>query len=181
VTVDIAERTIPTAPPATTAQAVRQHRAALEKLRDELKAGIAALALASARKEPGASEALAALRQKIVNLEFEIECNSAAHELAATEDEVAFAAWRAAVATLEPEQAIEGIGKEVCPARCLRNQSCVMLASNPHVASTCCHPILARDLVFTRDSQGERQFSFDRIPQASRIFEAACRKLKIAR
>jgi hypothetical protein len=83
------EKIVSDTPPAPTAIAVRAHRQTLEALLDALKASAAKLALASARGEAGAQDALAALYLKIRATEFEIECNHQAAELATREDAAA--------------------------------------------------------------------------------------------
>jgi hypothetical protein len=145
-----------------------------------LKPGRAALALASSRGEPGARDALAALHRKIGDVEFEIECNGLAYDLTCSQDGDAFAAWRAAVQQMEPEQIIEGISRSQCCHRCLRGagNGCVITASAPSAGGTCGHPILERHL-FTRNETGKRIFSYRNNPQASKIFDAACEKLKV--
>jgi hypothetical protein len=68
---------------------VRAHRRALEIERDALRAGAAALALASARGDRAAKEALAALPARHAALTFEIDLNHEAVELAQAEDAAA--------------------------------------------------------------------------------------------
>jgi hypothetical protein len=173
-----AEKTVSIAPPATTAAAVKKYRQALAQSLDDLKATIPALALAAARRVPGAQDELAALRVKIENIEFEIEQNAAAYRLAEQQDGAAFAEWRAAVQQLEPAEIIGGISKEQCPGRCLRGLvgGCI-LAGGDAFASGCLHPIIEKHL-FSRDSSGKRTFLLSHNPRAVAVFGAACEKLK---
>jgi len=167
-------------PPANTAAAVRKHRRELEVSRDELKAARAGLALASARGEPGAQDAVAALRREIGDLEFEIECNGPAYELAEQQDVAAFTEWRAEVQRMAPDEIIEGIAKERCCHRCLKgiNGGCVILAGATYAGPVCGHPIIEKHL-FSRNDAGLRVFPYRDIPQVSKIFDAACEKLNV--
>jgi len=177
---DVMDRaeTVPLAPPTPTDKAVRAHGKTLELSRDALKADVAELALASARGETGAQVALAALHQKIQAIEFEIEANFAACELAKAEDVAAEKAWRAAIQMLPPEEAIAGIGKDSCCGRCTPNVpgGCVLTGGVP--VSECSHPVKQLHL-FHRDESGRRIFLHRANPQASRVFDAACDRLNM--
>jgi hypothetical protein len=174
------EKIVPIEPPAATAKAVRAHRRTLELSLDALKAGAAQLALASARGEPGAQDDLAALCLKIWTTEFEIFCNHAAAELATQQDTAAEVSWRQSIQTMDPEEIIAGIGKELCPHRCTPgiNGGCVITASAPYAGSTCGHPVKQRYL-FHRDEKGQWKFPYHDNPRASEIFDAACEKLNV--
>jgi hypothetical protein len=173
------ETIVPYDPPIPTARDVRVYRHTLEASLDVLRASRAGLALASARGDTAARENLAALRLKIRAVEFEIECNHAAFELAEKQDGDAWAAWRASILMLDPEEAIAGIGKDGCCTRCTPNipGGCVLSANK---SSTCMHPI--RELrSFHNDEAGVKIFPYRDDPQAKKIFEAACTKLKVPR
>ena len=166
--------------PAPTATAVRAHRQTLELSLTALRASAADLALASAKGKAGAKDALAALYLKINATIFEIDCNHAAAELATREDAAAEVAWRAAIQTMDPEEIIEGIGKEKCCDRCTRGISggCVITAPAPYAGATCGHPIREKHL-FPLDDRGRRFFPYHDNPQAARIFSEACRRLRV--
>jgi len=167
-------------PPAPTAAAVRAHRRKLESSLVALKASAAQSALASARGEAGAEEALAGLYLKIRATEFEIECNPAAFELANQQDTAAEAAWRASIQRMDPAEIIAGIDKEACCRRCTPGSpgGCVLTASAPYSGGTCSHPVRERHL-FNLDERGRRLFPYRSTPQASILFDAACEKLKV--
>jgi hypothetical protein len=177
---DKTDTIVPATPPAPTAKAVREHRRTLELSLDALKAGAAQLALASARGEPGAQEALAALHGKIQATEFEIGLNYAAVELGSQEDAAAEAAWRASLQTMDPAAIIDGIGKEQCCKRCTPGVpgGCVISAAAPHAGGICVHPVRERDM-FSRDANGKRQFHYRHSARVSAVFDAACEKLKV--
>jgi hypothetical protein len=166
--------------PKQTANAVRAHRRKLELSRDALRAGAPELALASARGEPGAREEMAALSGKIHALQFEIDCNHAAYELAFKQDAAAEVAWRASIQTLAPEEIIDGLGKDCCPRRCTPGIAggCVLTAASPYSGAHCAHPVKERHL-YSRDGTGRRQFPHRDNPQALRVFDAACEKLNV--
>jgi hypothetical protein len=84
------------APPAPIAKAVRDHRKKLEAERDALQTGAAELALKSARGDTAAQAALWAIPEKQAGIQFEIDQNHAAYELAEKQDSDAEAAWRGA-------------------------------------------------------------------------------------
>lgn len=174
------EQIVPIDPPAPTAKDVRAHRRTLDLSLDALKAGAAELALASARGRVGAQDALAALHWKIRATEFEIECSHQAYELAMREDAAAEVAWRAAIQTMDPEEIIAGIGKESCCRRCTPGivGGCVITASAPYAGSACGHPVKERHQ-FNRDETGQRLFRYRDTPQASKVFDTACKKLDV--
>jgi hypothetical protein len=169
-------------PPEPTAKAVRAHRCALELQRDALRAGAAKLALASARGDTGAQDALSAIYAKLGALQFEIDYNHEAHELAVQEDAAAEVAWRASIQTLDPEEIIAGIGKDSCCRRCTPGipGGCVISGAAPHAGSTCWHPTRMGSFhQFNLDNLGKRIFPLRDNPQVSRVFDAALDKLKV--
>jgi hypothetical protein len=166
-------------PPTPTVNAVRAHRRTLELSLDALKAGVGELALASARGNPGAQEALAALCGRLRAIEFEIECNHQARELATQQDAAAEVKWRAAIQTLDPDEIIDGLGRDCCPRRCTPGIAggCVLSAAAPHAGAHCAHPVKERHL-YSRDDSGRRIFPHRDTP-AARVFDAACERLKV--
>jgi hypothetical protein len=169
-------------PPTPTAKAVRAHRQTLELSLAALKQSAAELALASARGKAGAKDALAALYLRLRATEFEINCNHAAAELASQQDAAAEIAWRAGIQCLDPEEVIAGISKDGCCGRCTPGSpgGCVITASAPYAGGTCGHPIREKHLFHLND-QGRRIFRYRDNPQASRIFDAACKRLGVAK
>ena len=176
------ENIIPLDPPAPSAPAVRKHRNKLEIERDVLRAGAVELALASAKGDMDAKAALATLPAKLAALQFEIDLNHQAQELADAEDAAAETAWRAAIQSMQPAEIIAGISKDSCCGRCMPGISggCVLTAGAPFAGSTCSHPVKERHL-FNIDDRGLRKFPYRNNPQASRVFDAACEKLKVRR
>jgi hypothetical protein len=138
--------------------------------------------LESARGKAGAKDALGALYLKIRSTEFEIECNHAAAELAAQQDAAAEIAWRKSIQELDPEEIIAGVGRDSCCGRCTPGSpgGCVITASAPYAGGTCGHPIREKHLFHLND-QGRRIFRYRDNPQASRIFDAACKRLGVAK
>lgn len=171
---------VPFDPPALTVPAVRRHRAALEAELADLKATIPAALLASVRREPGAREAISALRRQVQDLEYEIDRNVDAVELAEADDAAAHAAWRAAVHTLPPNEAIKGVGRDACPRRCLRGVSngCVLGGGCQGASASCWHPVIQKDL-FHLDEGGRKIFPFRYHERASAVFDAVCEKLNM--
>jgi hypothetical protein len=148
-------------PPAPTARAVLAHRKKLEIERDALRAGAAELALKSARGDTAAQAALWAMPGKQAGLQFEIDQNHAAHELAMKQDSDAEIAWRASLQLMEPEDLIAGINKEECCHRCQPNipGGCVLSAAAPYPGSTCMHPTRMGSFhQFNIDDRGKRIF-----------------------
>jgi hypothetical protein len=174
------EKIVPDTPPAPAAKAVLAHRKKLEIERDALRTGAAELALKSAQGDASAQAALSALHRKIGDLEFEINCNSLAFDLATTQDSDAESAWRALLQTMDPEEIIAGIGKELCCRRCQPgiNGGCVISAAAPASGGVCSHPIRQHHLFHIND-RGLRKFPYRDNPQASRVFDAACEKLNV--
>lgn len=176
------ETIVPLAPPAPTKPAVMAHRRTLELERDVLRAGAIELAVASARGDLGARQTLAALPAKLAALQFEIDLNHQAQELAHAEDAAAETAWRKDILAMDPEEIISGIGKESCCRRCQPgiDNGCVITASAPYSGGACGHPVRERHL-FHRDETGLRQFRYRDNEQAARIFDAACRRLGVSK
>jgi hypothetical protein len=176
------EAIVPDTPPAPTAKAVRAHRKMLEIERDALRAGAVELALASALGDLGVKAALAALPAKLAALQFEIDLNHQAHELAYSQDAAAEAAWRTSIQTLPPEKIIAGINKEACCHWCQPNVAggCVLSAAAPYSGSTCMHPTRMGSFhQFNIDNSGLRIFPYRNNPNAAKVFYAACLKLKV--
>lgn len=167
-------------PLAPTAKAVLVHRKKLETARDELRVDAAELALKSARGDTAAQAALWAIPAKQAGIQFEIDSNHAAYELATKQDSDAEAAWRASLQSMAPEDLIAGIGADQCPALCQPGSFCIITASYPYAAGQCAHPIREKHRVFSRDENGDRQFLFAaHSPQSARVFEVARAKLKV--
>jgi hypothetical protein len=172
------EITKPLAPPEGTAKAVRAHRRTLELTRDALRAGAAELALASARGDQAAREALAAIPARYAALTFEIDLNSEAVALAAAEDVAAEQAHRAAVQTLPVGEIIAGINRDECCRRCRPGTpgGCVLSGGARLAGSTCYHPVKES---FPNDDRGRRIFPLAGDPHAAEVFFAACQKLNV--
>lgn len=173
-------KAVPLDPPPPTAKAVLSHRRVLETELDVLKATVPAFALASARGEAGPRDALEALHRKILAVEFEIDSNHQAAELASQQDAAGEAAWRTAIQNLEPQDILVGFGKDSCCRRCAPGLpgGCVITGSVPFVGGACCHPLKEKHL-FHRDGNGLRIFPYRDAPQASRVFDTACDKLNV--
>jgi hypothetical protein len=171
---------IPMKPPPATRPAVIAHRRTLELDRDALRAGAIELAFASAMGNLEARNTLAALPAKLASLQFEIDLNHQAQELGHAEDAAAEVAWRASIQTMDPEQIIEGLGREKCCDRCTPGSpgGCVISASAPYAGGACVHPIREKHL-FHLDDRGRRIFRYRDNMQASLIFDAACRRLRV--
>jgi hypothetical protein len=165
-------------PPKPTAMAVRAHRRTLELERDTLRAGAAALALASARGDQAAKEALAALPARHAALTFEIDLNGEAVALAQAEDAAAEQAWRAAIQTLPVDDIIVGINRDECCRRCTPGAKggCVLAAASRFAGATCYHPVKE---AFSNNEHGRRVFPLADDPQASKVFFSACEKLNV--
>jgi hypothetical protein len=170
-------------PPAPTAKVVLAHRKKLEAARDGLRTGAAELALASALGDADAQAALAAIPDKFAALQFEIDLNHEAYELAHQHDSDAETAWRASLQSMDPEDLITGINRDECCHRCQPNSpgGCVITAGFPYAGSQCGHPIREKVMIFGRDVAGNRRFLYEHNPQAARVFEAARARLKVPR
>jgi hypothetical protein len=169
---------VPLKPPPPSRPAVIARRRAVELDRDALRAGAIELALASAVGDLDARNTLASLPAKLAALQFELDLNHQAQELAHAEDAAAEIAWRASIQTMDPEDIIEGINQISCCGRCTSGVSCVITASAPYAGGDCSHPIRSRDL-FHLDDHGRRLFRYSDIPHAALIFAAACRRLRV--
>lgn len=167
-------------PPAPRAKAVLLYRKTLEAERDGLREGAAELALAAARGDTEAKAALAAVPARFAALQFEIDLNAEAYDLAHKLDADAETAWRAAIQTLPPAEIVRGITAESCCGRCLPGIAggCVITASAPYAGPTCGHPVKEKHL-FHRDARGRRIFPYSHSPQAASVFAAACDRLKV--
>lgn len=173
-------KTISVGPPAPIKPIVLARCRALELERDALRDGAVGLALASAKGDIDARDRLAALPTKLATLQFEIDLSHQAQDLAHEEDAAAQRVWRASIQTMEPEDIIFGLGKEVCPVRCMSGigGGCVLSGGSPHAGSDCVHPIKERHY-FQRGEDGRWIFRYRNDPQACRVFDAACDKLKV--
>jgi hypothetical protein len=136
---------------------------------EELQGERAALALASALREPGAAAAVADLGQKISALEFEISCSLKAADLASQRDREAMAAWRASLQTLPIEKLIEGISRESCCNLCATPAGCVITGSDPMSGGSCAHPV--------REGGPGPQYQDN--PRVQEIYLAACASLRV--
>ena len=172
---------VATAPPAPIAKSVLAHRKKLEAERDALNVGAPELALASAKGDPEAKAALAAIPGKRAALQFEIDWNHAAHGLAMQQDHAAEVAWRTSIQSMGLDEIIQGISGDGCCTRCQPgvNGGCVITAGCSQAGSTCGHPIREKHSVFGRNATGQRQFLYHRNPQAAKVFAAACKKLNV--
>jgi hypothetical protein len=168
-------------PPALTAPHVRAHRRALEARLVELRGTVPAAALAIVNKKFGAVGALAALRRKIANVEFEIAANSDAHDLAQAKDAAAHASWRKQVHELPIEQALEGIGRDSCCRRCRPNSpgGCVLGGGCDVAGTSCLHPVKEQDS-FHNDDNGKKVFRLHFHERAAATFAAAATRLKVS-
>jgi hypothetical protein len=172
------ENIIPLDPPAPTAPAVLAHRKKLEAERDALRTGVAELALASSKGNMDAQAVLWAIPAKQAGLEFEINQNHAAYELAMKLDSDAEAARRASL-PMDPEELIAGIGREMCPRLCQPGSFCVITGAYAYAGGQCGHPIREIHAVFARGPTGDREFRYAHNPRAARVFEAARSRLKV--
>jgi hypothetical protein len=127
--------TLPARPPAARAPAVLEQRPALERELADLRLQVAERALAAYEGKPEGREKLAALNEAIRTIEFQIESNGLAHELAKGLDRDAAAEWRRQVEA-DPDQATEGISRKACCELCRETTGCVI------TGDACAHPIL---------------------------------------
>jgi hypothetical protein len=181
---DVLERpdTVPMTPPAPTAKAVLAHRKKLEIERDSLKTGAGELALKSAQGDPDAKAALAAIPAKQAWLQFELDQNHSAYELATKQDSDAEAFWRKSLQSMNPADLIAGINRDECCGLCQPGIAggCVLVAAAPYPGSTCFHPTRFGTFhQFSVDGSGLRIFPFRNNPDASKVFDLACDKLKV--
>jgi hypothetical protein len=169
-------------PPAPTAPRVLAHRKKLETERDGLRTGAAALALASAQGDADAQAALAAIPAKFAAIQFEIDLNHEAYELAHKLDADAEVAWRESLQSMDPEDLIAGINNHECCHRCQPNSpgGCVITSGFPYAGSQCGHPVREKQIIFGRDANGVRQFLYRQNPQALKVFTAARKRLGVA-
>jgi hypothetical protein len=168
-----------TAPPQPTSQKVRAHRKMLEIERDALRAAGPALSLASALGDLGAKADLAALHAKLAALQFEIDCNDQAVDLARSADAAREASWRAAVQELPAEEIIAGVGPGACPLRCQPGLHCVISGSAKYAGSACSHPVTERHL-WRRSEDGAVHYPYEADARSYELYLACCRKLKVS-
>lgn len=171
----------PLSAPAATAPSVRDYRRKLELERDALRTGTAELARLAALGDADAKASLAAIPGKIASLQFEIDLNHEAYELAHKRDADAEVAWRASLQSMDPEDLIAGINGSECCRLCQPNTpgGCVITGSYPYAAAQCGHPIREKATIFGRDENGDRKFLYEHSPRAAEVFEAARRRLKV--
>jgi hypothetical protein len=171
---------IPLAPPSSTEPAARAHRRALEAELAHLQAAVPAVLLARVEKLPGAAKALSGLRKKIDDLTYEIDRFPDLLEHIREMDAAATKRWQVAVHCLPVEEALQGLGKEVCCSRSNHGVSggCIFTSGEP--SAECWHPgigiIMGR---FRRDEAGRYVFPFRYNPRAGLLFDEACRRLKL--
>jgi hypothetical protein len=127
---------LPTSPERPVAPLVLEQRPALERELAEVRLQVPERVLAVYEGKPEAREKLAALISEIRTIEFQIECNGMAHELALRLDRDAVAAWRRQIEA-DPEQATEGITRKKCCTLCSKPYGCVI------TGDICAHPLLS--------------------------------------
>lgn len=174
--------TAPLIPPAATAPVILARRRKLEAERDALRAGLADLALRSAKGDAAAQTELRAIPEKLAGLQFEIDQNFSAHELAVKQDSDAEIRWRSSLQDLAPEVLLAGLTAENCPGACQPGIAggCVLAGGAPYAGSTCHHPVRFGSFhQFCVDDAGKRIFQHQYHPQAALVFSAAIHKLKV--
>jgi hypothetical protein len=179
---DVAEKPVSLAPPVATAKAVLAYRKKLELERDGLRTGTAELALKASRGDADAKAALAAIPGKMAALQFEIDHNHEAYDLAIQQDHSAEVAWRGSLQLMDPEDLLAGINKDECCGLCQPGIAggCVLAAGAPYAGSTCWHPTRFGTFhQFNLDDSGRKVFPHSNHPKAKKVFDAACDKLKV--
>lgn len=150
-------------PPAARAPAVLGRLPALQRELSDAKLQIAERVLAATEGTPGAREKLAALVTDIRALEFAIEANGHAHELAKRLDREAVAEWRRQVEA-DPVEATAGITKKACCGMCSETYGCVITRGEQ-----CAHPVTVGGVGPRR--QGD--------PVSRKLFQTAAGRLKM--
>jgi hypothetical protein len=150
-------------PAAPRAPAVIERRPVLERELADLKLQVAERVLAATEGAPGAREKLVALVSDILALEFALEANGLAHELAKRLDREAVAEWRRQI-EVDPVEATAGVTKTKCCGLCSEAHGCVITRGEQ-----CAHPILVGGVGPRR--QGDET--------ARNLFSAASRHLKL--
>jgi hypothetical protein len=166
--------------PAPAARAVLLHRKRLEAERDALRSGCPELALKSASGDAAARAELRAIPDKLAGLQFEIDQNHAAHEIAHQRDAAAETAWRTGLQMLPTEQLLSGLNRDECPGACQSGipGGCVLAGGAPHAGANCWHPCrFGSHHQFSIDDAGRRVFPHRDHPQAAKVFSAAVDKL----
>ena len=169
-------------PPAPTAKLVLQHRKRLEAERDALQNGVAELALKSAHGDTAARAELRAVASKREGLQFEIDQNHTANELAVKQDSDAEVFWRLELPRLPPEELISGINRDECCSACRPGVTggCVLAGGAAYADSGCIHPIrFGSHHQFVIGDDGKRIFPHRDHPRAAKVFRAAIEKLKV--
>lgn len=148
--------------PAPRAPGVIDQRSALERELADLKLQIADRALAAYEGQPDGREKLAQIVANIRTIEFQLECNGLAHDLAKRLDREARAEWRRQIES-DPRQATEGVTKKKCCGLCSEANGCII------TGDACAHPIMVGGV--GPQHQGN--------PAVRALFTAASKHLKI--
>jgi hypothetical protein len=151
-------------PPAPTAAAVLEQRAAKERELASLERTIGATAHAAI--VTGKTSALVDLHGRIQAARFELEASDAAHAFAIKADQAAVADWWAQVHAMPAEEAIEGLSTSECCRRC-SEAGCVLSGG-----LECIHPSKTGSNLNPRH-QGN--------PAIRRLHTAAAKKLGVYR
>jgi hypothetical protein len=151
-------KSIPSSPPEARAPSVLAYLEASKPKLEALQQQVAELALAAAEGVSGGRGRLVALCWKIRAVQFEIDSNAKAHELALELDEQAAQEWRDSVQAMEPEKLVAGITSTRCCRRCTGDHGCVITAGGQ-----CAHPV----------SCGRLPVQFSSDTKARQIYAAA--------
>jgi hypothetical protein len=172
---------LPTTPPQPTAMSIRAHGKTLALKIDAMKLGAGQLVLDLARGKNGAQEALTDLYLKLKTLEFALEMNDRAVELARQEDQAAEAAYRAAIQELPAEEIISGLTKDSCGSFCVPGGpgGCVISAPAARSGGVCVHPVTERHLWF-KNEEGRVNYPYSDNARSHQLFLTACKKLKVS-
>lgn len=173
---------IPLAPPSSTEPAARAHRRVLEAELEQLKASVPAVLHARMMREPGSAKKLSELRDRIRDLEYEIDRFPDLLELIRDKDAAAVRAWRTDVHCLPIDEALHGLGKDSC---CSRSQhglpgGCLFTGGDISVAD-CLHPLIGLRMGRFHRYEGDERYVFPlrHVPRAAELFSEACRRLKV--
>jgi hypothetical protein len=154
---------LPKNPAAPRASAVVARKPVLERELADLRLQVAERVLAATESVPGARERLVALVSDIRAIEFAIEANGLAYDLARRLDREAVADWRQKVEA-DPVEATAGITRTKCCGMCSELHGCVITRGEQ-----CAHPVLVGGVGPRR--QGD--------PTTRKLFEAAAGHLKV--
>ena len=152
-------------PPTPRAPAVLERRCASEQTLIALKADIAVRALAASEGKPGGKEGLAALHQKIIAAEFEIDCKRRGSRISlwVPRQRGRGRLEVASIQAMPSEMIVAGISLTKCCQLCSPENGCVITAFG-----ACGHPKLVGGL--DPKHQGD--------PTVRGPFVAACRRLE---